>query len=319
MNERWRVALAGLVAALAIPFLIIDSPVPAEGVETTGAAQPDASAVETVTSSTTTEPVAAASENVAEVTVVRTAVSPDVTRLADQAGTWAAARSQAIAAGLVEASPLLPAPRTDLSLLPQLDTTPSTTTSTTTTAAPEPAETPDPDPVVESGEGETVDPDAEGTDGETTDPDAETPAEEITDPDGDTGEEEVTEPVEEEPDAEPADPEGGEEEGALTPTTPAQINGRVPPPAGGPTGAQWDALRNCESTHNYRAVSPTGKFRGAYQFSVQTWDWVAGLHQPHLVGIDPIDADPAWQDVMAYTLFAMSGWGQWPECGVHLL
>ena len=37
VNERWRVALAGLVAALAVPFLIVDSPAPAQGVETSAA------------------------------------------------------------------------------------------------------------------------------------------------------------------------------------------------------------------------------------------------------------------------------------------
>ena len=96
------------------------------------------------------------------------------------------------------------------------------------------------------------------------------------------------------------------------------MNGRVPPPAGGPTGEQWDQVRNCESTHNYAAVNPSGKFRGAYQFSVQTWDWVAGIHYPNLVGVDPAAAAPGWQDVMAYALYEMRGAGQWPECGRFL-
>ena len=73
------------------------------------------------------------------------------------------------------------------------------------------------------------------------------------------------------------------------------------------------------ATHNYGAVNPTGTFRGAYQFSRQTWDWVAGIHHPHLVGVDPAAADPAWQDIMAYTLFDMRGWDQWPVCGLNLL
>ncbi len=93
----------------------------------------------------------------------------------------------------------------------------------------------------------------------------------------------------------------------------------MPPPEGGPTAAQWDALRRCESTHNYQAISPSGLYRGAYQFSQQTWDWVSGIHYPFLVGIDPIDAPAGWQDVMAYTLYAMRGWDQWPICGKNLL
>jgi hypothetical protein len=103
------------------------------------------------------------------------------------------------------------------------------------------------------------------------------------------------------------------------PEPPASVDGRVPPPAGGPTAAQWDAVRRCESTHNYAAISRSGLYRGAYQFSQQTWDWVAGIHYPFLVGIDPAEAIPGWQDVMAYTLYAMRGWDQWPICGRNLL
>jgi len=139
----------------------------------------------------------------------------------------------------------------------------------------------------------------------------EEPTEEPVDPEEPTEEPVVPEDPTEEPAIEP--------EGPTAPPIPAQVNGRVPVPAGGPTAAQWDAVRKCESTHNYRAISPSGLYRGAYQFSQQTWDWVAGIHQPHLVGIDPIDAEPAWQDVMAYTLYAMRGWDQWPICGKNLL
>ena len=40
----------------------------------------------------------------------------------------------------------------------------------------------------------------------------------------------------------------------------------------GPTEEQWEALRQCESTGNYRAISisPAGRYRGAYQFSPST-------------------------------------------------
>ena len=78
-------------------------------------------------------------------------------------------------------------------------------------------------------------------------------------------------------------------------------------------------MRLCESTHNYQAISPSGLYRGAYQFSQQTWDWVSSIHYPWLQGIDPVDAPAGWQDVMAYTLFAMRGWDQWPICGTNLL
>jgi hypothetical protein len=278
VNERWRVALAGLVAALAIPFLIVDSPAPAEGVVTDGEPIGDeelAAPADDDVASDQAEGTDVLS-NAVEIVVVDTAVSPDVTRLAAQAGAWAAARADAVADGLVGVVPTGPQLNTDYSLLPKV-------------------KVPDPDPV---------------------------------DPDPPV----VPDPVDPEPpvvpdpaDPDPVDPITNPVDPPITeprlegPVTPPQVNGRVPTPPGGPTAAQWDAVRKCESTHNYRAVSPSGLYRGAYQFSQQTWDWVAGIHWPHLVAIDPIDAEPAWQDVMAYTLYAMRGWDQWPICGKNLL
>ena len=296
VNERWRVALAGLVAALAIPFLIIDSPAPAEGVETNGqdaaSTEADEEASQDPVEEPATEDVVADDDTevalgAVEVVIVDDLVSPDISRLADHAGTWGAARSQAIADGRVEASSVPPPSNTNLALLPKLP------------------RLPEPEAPAEEPPEEPVDPEAP----------AEEPSEEPVDPEAPT-----EEPVDPEtPVEEPTEPPVVEPETPSAPPVPAQINGRVPVPAGGPTAAQWDAVRKCESTHNYRAISPSGLYRGAYQFSQQTWDWVAGIHQPHLVGIDPIDAEPAWQDIMAYTLYAMRGWDQWPICGKNLL
>ena len=86
----------------------------------------------------------------------------------------------------------------------------------------------------------------------------------------------------------------------------------------GTTEEQWHALRECESTQNYRAVSRSGRYRGAYQFSIRTWDWVAGMHYPDLVGVDPIDASPSDQDKMAYKLYEINGWDPWPTCKKRL-
>lgn len=74
-------------------------------------------------------------------------------------------------------------------------------------------------------------------------------------------------------------------------------------------------LRMCESTDNYRAVSPSGTYRGAYQFDQTTWDDVAGRFFPWLAGIDPIDADPWWQDAMTRALWSERGKQPWPICG----
>jgi len=91
----------------------------------------------------------------------------------------------------------------------------------------------------------------------------------------------------------------------------------APLPAG-TTAQQWEALRQCESTGNYSAVSSSGRYRGAYQFNRTTWDGVAGRHDPSLVGIDPAAASPADQDAMAFALYEDRGDQPWPVCGRHL-
>ncbi len=88
-----------------------------------------------------------------------------------------------------------------------------------------------------------------------------------------------------------------------------------------PTEEQWEALRQCESTGNYRAISisPPGRYRGAYQFSRSTWDWVASrTGADHLVGVDPAEASPADQDRMALALWEINGWAPWPACSRKL-
>lgn len=82
-------------------------------------------------------------------------------------------------------------------------------------------------------------------------------------------------------------------------------------PAGGPSEAQWAALRNCESSGNYRAVSSSGKYRGAYQFDYRTWAGLGGTG-------DPAAAPPAEQDARAKLLYSQRGWRPWPVCGRFL-
>lgn len=102
------------------------------------------------------------------------------------------------------------------------------------------------------------------------------------------------------------------------PTTAAPAPAAPAPTPGGPSAAQWAALRNCESGGNYGAVSSSGAYRGAYQFSQGTWDLVARSAAPGLVGTDPAAASPAQQDAMAAALYARSGASPWPHCGAHL-
>ena len=80
---------------------------------------------------------------------------------------------------------------------------------------------------------------------------------------------------------------------------------------GGPSYAQWSALRQCESSGNYRAVSPSGLYRGAYQFDLGTWATVGGSG-------DPAQASPAEQDHRAQVLWSQRGPSPWPICGRYL-
>jgi hypothetical protein len=78
------------------------------------------------------------------------------------------------------------------------------------------------------------------------------------------------------------------------------------------TGASaWQRLRACESGGNYRAISPSGKYRGAYQFDQRTWESMGGVG-------DPADASAAEQDQLAMELYARRGKSPWPVCGRFL-
>lgn len=74
-----------------------------------------------------------------------------------------------------------------------------------------------------------------------------------------------------------------------------------------------------ESSGNY-ADTPSGPYRGAYQFSVTTWNSVARRHFAAMVGVNPAYAVPGDQDRMAEFLIGDVGLGsgfvgQWPNRG----
>jgi hypothetical protein len=99
----------------------------------------------------------------------------------------------------------------------------------------------------------------------------------------------------------------------------ADVEASDPAPAGGPTPEQWHALRMCESTNNYQAISGNRLYYGAYQFYQGTWDNTALLAgRDDLVGVRPDHASVADQDAMAQALYQRRGAGPWPHCGVHL-
>lgn len=84
-------------------------------------------------------------------------------------------------------------------------------------------------------------------------------------------------------------------------------------PATGKVDGEPDfaALAKCESGGNPRAVSPTGKYRGLYQFDLRTWHGVGGVG-------DPIDATPQEQTKRARILYNDRGRTPWPYCGRYL-
>ena len=88
------------------------------------------------------------------------------------------------------------------------------------------------------------------------------------------------------------------------------VTGCQPPPGATrwASDAQLAALRRCESGGNYRAVSPSGAYRGAYQFDRRTWRGVGGSG-------DPAAAHPLEQDHRARLLHSARGWSPWPVCG----
>lgn len=80
---------------------------------------------------------------------------------------------------------------------------------------------------------------------------------------------------------------------------------------GGVDGLNWAALAQCESGGNPRAVNPSGRYFGLYQFSVATWRSVGGSGLPS-------QASAAEQTYRAKLLYKRAGRGQWPHCGKRL-
>jgi hypothetical protein len=66
-------------------------------------------------------------------------------------------------------------------------------------------------------------------------------------------------------------------------------------------------IAECESGGNPTAVSPSGRYRGKYQFSMSTWTELGGEG-------DPAEA-PEWlQDRIALKLYRRAGTSPWPNC-----
>ncbi len=77
------------------------------------------------------------------------------------------------------------------------------------------------------------------------------------------------------------------------------------------TGLNWEALAQCESGGNPRAVSSGGKYHGLYQFNVDMWQRMGGIGLPS-------QATPREQTYRAIRLYKRAGADQWPHCGPRL-
>lgn len=99
--------------------------------------------------------------------------------------------------------------------------------------------------------------------------------------------------------------------------TPQEPTSDLAIPAG-TTEEQWEQLRQCTSNGDYQFANPNGTNHGVYEFRQPTWNRLARLHYPHLVGVIPSEAAPDDQDRMAYRLYEELGWAPWPQCGASL-
>lgn len=114
--------------------------------------------------------------------------------------------------------------------------------------------------------------------------------------------------------AEPAAPSAAPRRPSAPAAPPAPAvpsTGGAPAGMGNPTAAEIATLakiRRCESGGNYSILSPSGRYRGAYQFDKPTWRSVGGTG-------DPAAASPAEQDYRALLLLRSRGTRPWPHCG----
>jgi peptidoglycan hydrolase CwlO-like protein len=82
-----------------------------------------------------------------------------------------------------------------------------------------------------------------------------------------------------------------------------------PPPGAAPSDATLQAIAQCESGGDPRAVSSNGMYRGKYQFHPDTWHSIGGTG-------DPATAPEGEQDRLAAKLYAREGRAPWPVCGL---
>jgi len=82
----------------------------------------------------------------------------------------------------------------------------------------------------------------------------------------------------------------------------------LPVPAHATGDLNWVALARCEAGGNPRAVDPSGRYGGLYQFDSRTWRSLGGRGLPQ-------DASAGEQTDRARELYQRRGIAPWPACG----
>jgi peptidoglycan hydrolase-like protein with peptidoglycan-binding domain len=95
-------------------------------------------------------------------------------------------------------------------------------------------------------------------------------------------------------------------DGVAGPTTNGALDS-APAAAPADAGTVLAKIAQCESGGNIAAVSPSGQYRGKYQFSQATWEALGGTG-------DPAEAEESVQDMFAAALYAQRGLAPWPAC-----
>lgn len=80
---------------------------------------------------------------------------------------------------------------------------------------------------------------------------------------------------------------------------------------GDPPDSDFDRLAQCESNGNPRAVSRTGRYRGAFQFDLDSYRRAGGSG-------DPINDSYETQMAHARRWQRLVGWDAWPVCSRRL-
>jgi peptidoglycan hydrolase-like protein with peptidoglycan-binding domain len=93
--------------------------------------------------------------------------------------------------------------------------------------------------------------------------------------------------------------------GLAGPTTNSNLDSA--PKTDADVAAVMAKIAQCESGGDPTAVSPSGQYRGKYQFSQATWESLGGTG-------DPAEADESVQDMYAAGLYKQRGLAPWPAC-----